>query len=248
VVSLSPFLGVCLFTTRHDTTYITHHANVYPDSLRRYSYPLAGAVILVLRNHAHPSSHYSFVTPQAIRTASESLIRAFEKLKSGNVAESPPPDEEDDDEEPDFSIEPPEEEQDDEEFITHIAAPQASDLLEDPENLDPPSEFQPIIEPSPLPTVAKTHQPPPFLPVIQTSLRNLLFALFSQLSGPEASGQFFSPLFRYLVLISLHINGRWEVANKITQYIAALLFTGRLTLYSETHLAVQGQGHYNYHT
>ena len=201
---------------------------------------------LVLRNHAHPSEHYSFILPQAIRTASESLIRAFAQHKS----DSPPvcsPDE-GEDEKLDVSVAPPEDEQDDEEFITVTPSPQGSVALQDTENLDPPSDFQPILEPPPLPTIAKSHHPPPFVPIIQTCLRDLLFALFSQLPGPEASGRFFSPLLRYMVLVSLHIDGKWEVANKITQFIAALLFTGRLTLYSETHLAVQGQHNESYHT
>jgi hypothetical protein len=230
-------------TSRHDTTYITHHANVYPDSLRRYSYVVAEAVVLVLRNHAHPSEHYSFVTPQAIRTASESLIRAYAQHKS-NSPPAHPPGEADADEELDLSITSPEEEEDDEEFITDT---QGSDALQYTENLDPPSNFQPIVEPPPLPTFAKSYHPPPFIPIIQTSLRNLLFALFSQLPGPEASGRFFSPFLRYIVLVSLQVNSKWEVANKITQFIAALLFAGRLTLYSETHLAVERRQDESYH-
>ncbi|EKM74463.1 hypothetical protein AGABI1DRAFT_95620 [Agaricus bisporus var. burnettii JB137-S8] len=79
--------------------------------------------------------------------------------------------------------------------------------------------------------------PPPLSPLqyhprstslIQEKLTTLLYLLYTQLPTNELRGQFFTPIYHFLVLSSLRKNGEWAAANSITHTIAALLFTGRL--------------------
>lgn len=120
---------------------------------------------------------------------------------------------------------------DDEEFVTHLD-PGTTDLpLDDADNLDPP--LAPLAT---HPNPAKSGKSSPaFCEVIQPKLRTLLFLLFSQLPNPQINGQFFTPLFQYIVLASFGVDGKWAVSGDITQDVAVLLFTGHLTLYSEMH-------------
>jgi hypothetical protein len=184
-----------------------------------------------------PNSEYSFPTTPDIDKACQELLSVY-PLGFTDFAL--------DKEDPPFDSEliPEQDEVDDEEFVTHLD-PSVTDPIDDPDNLDPPS--------APLPThpnPAKSGKPsPPFCKVIQPKLRALLFSLFSQLPNPQINGRFFSPLFRYIVLASFGVDGKWAVSGDITQDIAALLFTGRLTLYSEMHAALVSVGEYeSYHS
>ncbi|EKM79049.1 hypothetical protein AGABI1DRAFT_129306 [Agaricus bisporus var. burnettii JB137-S8] len=79
-------------------------------------------------------------------------------------------------------------------------------------------------------------EPPPSTPPLnvhpitplQPQLTTLLYLLFTQLPTNDLRGQFFTPIYHFLVLSSLRKNGEWAAANAITHTIAAILFTGRL--------------------
>jgi hypothetical protein len=208
--------------------------------MRRYSYKIAGLVTLVLGNHSTPSTVYNFPTSQAISTAAQNLIDVYplSPLQSPPLPdELPPP----------YDPLIPDEDDDDEEFITHTEARTADDLLGDPDNLDPPSTSLPT-HPIP-PEQQSKHRCPPYCLIIQPQLRSLLFALFAQLPDPDTNGRFFSPLIRYLVLAGLEPDGKWRVAGDLTQDIAACLFTGRLTLYSEMNQGrIDPGSHESYHS
>jgi hypothetical protein len=138
---------------------------------------------------------------------------------------------------------PEQDEVDDEEFVTHLDPSTTDPPLDDPGNLDPPS--------APLPTHPNPTQPTksslPFCEIIQPKLRALLLSLFSQLPTPLVNGRFFSPLLRYVVLASFGTDGKWS--DDTTQDLAALLFTGRLTFYSEMRAGLPGVREYEtYHS
>ena len=139
----------------------------------------------------------------------------------------------------------PEDDEEDEEFVTQLDKDILRDPTHDPDNLDPPSAPLPS-HPQPPPSQSK-RRIPPYCQVIQPKLRALLYALFTQLPGPHASGRFFSPLIRYLVLASFDTEGKWAISGNITQYIASLLFTGRLTLYSEMQQGLSGTEYEDFH-
>ncbi|EKM81396.1 hypothetical protein AGABI1DRAFT_125786 [Agaricus bisporus var. burnettii JB137-S8] len=71
-------------------------------------------------------------------------------------------------------------------------------------------------------------------PLIQTKIFTLLFLLFTQLPTNDFRGQFFTPIYHFLLLSSLRKNRAWAAANTITHTIAVVLFTGRLVFSSET--------------
>jgi hypothetical protein len=56
--------------------------------------------------------------------------------------------------------------------------------------------------------------------------------LFTQVPGDGYNGSFFSVIMHYLMLSSIRANGQWILSGKITQYIAATTFCGRLSLYA----------------
>ncbi|EKM74407.1 hypothetical protein AGABI1DRAFT_133300 [Agaricus bisporus var. burnettii JB137-S8] len=71
-------------------------------------------------------------------------------------------------------------------------------------------------------------------PSIQIKLVTLLYIIFTQLPDHDHRGQFFTPIYHFLVFSSLRKDGQWVVANTITHTIAALLFVGRLVFASKT--------------
>jgi hypothetical protein len=77
---------------------------------------------------------------------------------------------------------------------------------------------------------------PTHTPISSTKNRveALLYSLFIQLPTGELRGQFFTPIYHFLVLSSLRKNGEWAAANKITHTIAAILFTGRIVFALKT--------------
>lgn len=88
----------------------------------------------------------------------------------------------------------------------------------------------------------------PYCPIIQPKLRKLLVALYKQLPGPHGAGQFHSAIMRYLVLAGLKPNGKgeWRPSGNISQDVSALLYTGRLTLYSAMNDGLQVSNEYTF--
>jgi hypothetical protein len=213
--------------SRHDTTYVTHHAAINLESIIRYSYNIAPALALVIRNHVSPHPEYNFPTTASISEACQNLLDVYPQCRPLHHA----------DDYAKWSKRNPgsaEDADDDEEFLTRLDLGPPDESVDAVDSLDPPS--------APLPnrpssqTSASDVRIPPYCKVFQPKLRALLYSLFTQLPGPQAKGRFYSPIFRYLVLASFGVDGKWSVANEITQDIAAFLFCGRLTLYSEIHV------------
>lgn len=88
-----------------------------------------------------------------------------------------------------------------------------------------------------------------YSPIVQPALRGLLAAIFTQLPGPHASGRFYSTIMRYLVLAALKSNGKgeWRPSGDISQDVAAMLFIGRLTIFSIMDQGLEANNEYNYH-
>jgi hypothetical protein len=182
---------------------------------------------------------YNFPSTSAVATSCEKLLEVYRLPDSGSNTHK-------DDEWLKDDTQVNDEDEDDEEFVTGLDPTTDNDTADDSDNLDPPS--------APLPTHLdlqpnrSKRKSPPYCKVIQRRLGALLYALFSQLPSPECKGRFFSPLFRYLVLASFGADGKWAVAGDTTQHIAALLFTGRLTLYSKMHEGLSIAAHEDYHS
>jgi hypothetical protein len=97
-----------------------------------------------------------------------------------------------------------------------------------------------------IPTLS-TQKTPPYCN-IQPKLCALILAIFMQLPSPESNGCFFNPIFHFLVISAVGVSGKWKSASNSMQDIAALLFTGSLTLYSEIHGAVPAAGHEDFYS
>jgi hypothetical protein len=77
---------------------------------------------------------------------------------------------------------------------------------------------------------------------IQSKITALLYLLFTHLPSTQFRGQFFTPIYHFLVLSAIRKNGEWASANIITHTIAAILFTGRLTFAWKTSQLVRELG------
>jgi hypothetical protein len=69
-------------------------------------------------------------------------------------------------------------------------------------------------------------------PIIHPKLRELLVAIYTEEPGAHPDRQFFNVLMRYLVLSSIQPSGEWKKSTEISSAVAAILFCGRLTLFS----------------
>jgi hypothetical protein len=69
---------------------------------------------------------------------------------------------------------------------------------------------------------------------VQRCVLDLLISLFSHLPS-GADDKFYSPIVRFVVLLSLKQNGQWLAGRRITQLFAALLFCGREVLMAVLH-------------
>jgi hypothetical protein len=67
----------------------------------------------------------------------------------------------------------------------------------------------------------------------QLPLRRLLVILYTEAPTNANWGSFISPIVRFLILSSLKADGTWIPSSQITQTIAGLIFTGRLSIFSE---------------
>jgi hypothetical protein len=197
-------------------TYQVHHADVGTSTHSKYAQTIAAAVAFVMRNHYNPSVEYSFATSPAISSACQGLMQAYQDLSStplllDQAEDAPDLDEADSEDTPERDHD-----DDDEEYLVH-------------EEVDETEET-----PAPQSTLhdnRKPHRRSLYLcPIIQPKLTVLLKAIFTQLPTNDLDGRFFNPLTRYLVLASLRDRGQWIPSSQITQKIAALLFTGRLTM------------------
>lgn len=72
---------------------------------------------------------------------------------------------------------------------------------------------------------------------VQTKLRHLLYAIYTQLPQGELKGDFFSPATHFILISSLKPNQQWLPITSITHNIAALLYTGR-TIFSSKILEI----------
>jgi hypothetical protein len=211
---------------RHSLTYQVHHADIGYSAQRNYSHRLAAALALVVRNHANPCPDYTFNVPESISKACQELLEAFKCVGDqetvGEEDELPPT---------------LEQNLEDEEFAEH----------NDQDDSDAPLHLPADSTYSTPYGGAETRNPPHFCPIIQPKLHNLLVQLYTQVPGSVSSGPFFNPLIRYLVLSSIEKQGKWSSSSAITQRIAALLFTGRLTLYSLMEEQLIKNGSVQYH-
>lgn len=219
---------------RHDTTYITHHGHVSGASLRRYAYTLGGLIAFTCRHLVNPVDGFAFPLTSSIIDASRSLLLAL------GATETDVSSIEDDGFQPD---EPLPEYEDDEESMVHD--PSAPDG-DDEDGLDAP------YSPRPANAVPSGDRPgnkvPRYCESVQPKLQRLLFELFSQLPTDEVQGRFFSPILRYLVLLSFDEHMSWLASGIITHFIAALLFSGRLVMFREMRRGLEHNSRMDYHT
>lgn len=213
-------------------TWVTHHADIEPPSVRKYSLVVAQAVALVLRNHQRLlpiCKSYHFDPPAEITAAASQLIEAFTKAallphsaSSGDedVAVQDAADEDAGDEDADHAGPV------DEDAADAALADVRDDVFDDDE-FEVPADYndEPIAPATPL-------RPPPTCAIIQPPLRALIRALYCQLppKGTEYKS-FDSPIVKFLVMASKQLDGEWKKSSGITQIIAALTFAGRLSMY-----------------
>jgi len=174
--------------------------------MSRYAIALAESIALLVRNDQRPSQGYSFPTPDGFGALCDSLVQALANHARPEKEDIPEASEN----EPDIRVD------DDEEFFI--------------EEEEPSDELPPPVSPE----QALTRPPLPqgYYPEVQTPLRKLMIAIYTQLPQTRQESRFFSLLYRYLVLAAYHKDGSWKSSLMITQDIAALLFCGRLTIYS----------------
>ena len=162
-----------------------------------------------MKNYLHPNPEYNFKVPQHIGEAIDELVQALRQASDGADAEvesDEAAEDRDDDGEPwlDDEVETPSEEETENEIVTPT-----------------------------MPTAPeRSSRAPYFCPVVQPKLRKLLVALYMEQPEPQSDRQFFSVFMRYALLSSIRPKGEWKKSGQISQTIAALTFTGRLTLYS----------------
>jgi len=174
---------------------------------------IAPCVALLVRNHLAPSEEYSFSIPPNIRTCCDELVTAFQTAGNTHAGYTEIVPEISDT----FAA-------DDEEFIV------AREGLAEEQDLD--QALVTMFSPRSAHAPGETRSPPKCCPIIQPCLRKVLVALFTQIPGDGCNGSFFSVIMHYLMLSSIRANGQWISSGKITQFIAATTFCGRLTLYA----------------
>ncbi|KAF7776873.1 hypothetical protein Agabi119p4_5266 [Agaricus bisporus var. burnettii] len=104
----------------------------------------------------------------------------------------------------------------------------------DDEEVEEESESSEDDESLPPPIVNPTRHDNQRASLLQPKLQTLLYLLFTQLPTNENRGQFFTPIYHFLLLSSLRQNGQWAAGYTITHTIAAILFTGRLVFAHKT--------------
>jgi hypothetical protein len=202
---------IFFFFCRHNISYHKRHSDVGESALRTYSYIISGAVELLVKNYLQPHPEYNFPTPPKIRTAIDQLIKAFK------IAAAPSDDLEEDQEE---HLAAPALQVEDEEFIVH--EDEDDDEREEGEEEEREPEKVPV-------TIKPTVE---VCPTIHPKLRELLVAIYTEEPGSQPDRQFFNVFMRYLVLSSIQPSGEWKKSTEISSATAAILFCGRLTLFS----------------
>lgn len=220
--------SVCLHTLpslnlipRHSTVYVTHHRAIDQDALRKYGGEIARAIALVLRNVYHPLNEYEFeMDDDMIQAARELAIACQQSSKSnGRDGQRGLLDEQDERVDAELDEPLPDPDVDDGEFLINPGRVTGAVPVD---QLETPSKS----------TKTKLH----YCGIVQPTLRKLLLMLYTQLPAETQSRtKWFSVLNRYILLRSFGTNGQWQASMVITQYISALLFSGRLILYSKMH-------------
>lgn len=203
-----------LIFPRHEITWVTHHADIDPSSVRKYSLVIAQAVALVLRNHQGLlpiCRSYHFAPPADISKAAQDLIDAF--LQAPLL---PSPDQEGDDDRADAAL------------------PDVVDDVFDDDEFEVPDDQIEDVES----TAAR--RPPASCAAIQVPLRTLIRTLYCQLPPLGTQSKAFdSVIVKFLVMASRQLDGEWKKSSGITQLIAALTFGGRLSMYDLMCLGIE---------
>lgn len=190
-------------------TYVTHHEDINPSSIRKYSLVIAQAVALVLRNHQRRlpiCETYKFDPPEEIAAAAEQLIEAFSLAKPI----------------------PQSEEVGDDDASDATLCEVTDDVFHDDEFYVPDDDRENTQAKAPSVPL------PPTCSIIQPKLRKLIRALYCQLPAPGTIAEAFdSVLVKFLVMASRLVDGNWRTSSGITQLIAALTFGGRLAMYDK---------------
>lgn len=197
------------FRIRHDTVWITHHADVTHPSICKYSWVIAQAIAFILRVHlrgAPTPEIYHFSAPDDITCATQNLIEAYTQVNSSPVSDAG---------------------HDDVDDQNVPADDQSASFHDDEFYVDPLWQPEPTATPKELKTPLRC-------PTIQPKLRLLIHSLYCQLPPQgSSSNTFHSFLIRYLILLSILPNSDWKNSSGITQAIAALTFGGCLTMYDK---------------
>jgi hypothetical protein len=207
---------------RHFVSYQRHHADLGFAAHNNYAHRIAGAIAFVVRNVTSPSTEYNFRVTDAISKACVELVEAFQTVKGQEAGDYY--DGEDDEEKIQMEVSDENLDDEGEEQEREEERP-----VDDLTILDPPpqDDSAPVLLAY---GSAELRKPPYFCPVIQPKLRALFIELYTQEPESSLQTQFFNVFLRYLVLSSIRPNGEWTTSSLITQRIAAILFTGRLTI------------------
>jgi hypothetical protein len=217
-------------SSEHGQNYPRHHGAVNYDAHGKYGRCVASVLALLLRNVIHPNPQYCFMVPSQIEQAARKLYYQL-KANPDYVGAAHEGDKQDFDvEEPDSDDEdhyPPELElpvvRPDLAVEDNVICPPRNEVLEDPAMQAMEEDLYPY-------GLLEKREVPIFNDEIQAVILELLQLLYMQNLSDGPDNSFNSVLMRYIVLSSMRQSGQWRLASVITQVIAAILFTGRLTI------------------
>ncbi|TFK64806.1 hypothetical protein BDN72DRAFT_861097 [Pluteus cervinus] len=206
---------------------VRSHHPIQPASLFHYSKVVSRALILLIRNHTQPEPSYTFKNSKAINKAIAVYTQLLTNPEYSETLEVTGP-----------KANP---------FILHPKPRMDTGRLpEIPTEEDQDAELQPQTE-TQLDQDTDNDQDQievtPPRDHIQRALTHLLQLLFTD---HRRNDEYRSVFTRYLVLSSLASNGKWSTGTEITQKIAAINFTGRLTMASIVFSVMETQGTYSF--
>ena len=197
----------------HDAACTTHHRDIQPESLKRYSLVVACLVAFVVRCQRGWASAYRMQLNENQTTACQALWDELRRNSSHavDVASSP-----------------------DEDWLDYLeSCADMSDASDDQMFEDVGSDEEPppsIGGPSQVSWAFAADTP------LQVRILDLLMALYMQLPV-GGDNKFYSPILRFVILFSRKGNGQWVSPRRITHFIAILLFCGRLVMMALMHHA-----------
>lgn len=216
-------------SSEHGNNYPRHHRAVHFDAHKKYSRCVASALGLLLRNVINPNPQYRFAVPQEIEQVARRLYHRLqanpyvvgdynEDFQEDFTKEEADSDDEDDypatqalpTVRPDLSVE------------EEVVWPLEHEVREDPA-MEEETETYPY-------GIFEKREVPTYDDLAQADILELLQLLYTQNLSDARDSSFHSVLVRYIVLSSMRQSGQWRLASVITQVIAAILFTGRLTI------------------